>query len=334
MISTTEKGLTFFNPESQEIVAIAHDHPRYDAILAAVLLHNYAEATKLANISQAIEDFAYGVLEAKNGVVYHEGEAESPAVSRKIVEMLNAGSDSMPIINFIRKRKENPSRAAQEELLLFWAANDLLLHEDGDMIAYKFVDENYMSCHADEHGNKVDNHVGCKPSMPRNKVDDNRNNTCSYGYHFCALEYCLTQMDSQGGSHIMLVKVNPRDVVSIPVDYNNQKARCCAYEVISEVRRTHVREDLPAMPVYTNNDLRKQYWTIRYNNPMRRESYLEDIDTTVFPDLPVGPWTSEEQANDAFDGMLADWSRLHMNLWAYGPYIAGPFNSQAEALRN
>ena len=32
----------------------------------------------------------------------------------------------------------------------------------------------------------------------------------------------------------MLVKVDPADVVSIPVDYNNTKMRCCRYEVIGE----------------------------------------------------------------------------------------------------
>ena len=33
----------------------------------------------------------------------------------------------------------------------------------------------------------------------------------------------------------MVLKINPRDVVSIPNDYNNQKGRCCRYEVIDEV---------------------------------------------------------------------------------------------------
>jgi len=31
----------------------------------------------------------------------------------------------------------------------------------------------------------------------------------------------------------VLVKVNPKDVVSVPVDYNNTKMRVCRYEVIS-----------------------------------------------------------------------------------------------------
>ena len=32
----------------------------------------------------------------------------------------------------------------------------------------------------------------------------------------------------------MIVKTNPKDVVSIPADYNNTKCRTCKYEVIGE----------------------------------------------------------------------------------------------------
>jgi hypothetical protein len=32
----------------------------------------------------------------------------------------------------------------------------------------------------------------------------------------------------------MVVKINPADVVAIPADYNNAKARACKYEVVAE----------------------------------------------------------------------------------------------------
>jgi hypothetical protein len=67
--------------------------------------------------------------------------------------------------------------------------------------------------------------------MPRNKVDDNQNNTCSYGLHFCSEGY----LKHFGGARTVIVKINPRDVVSIPNDYNQTKGRTCRYEVIGEV---------------------------------------------------------------------------------------------------
>jgi len=67
--------------------------------------------------------------------------------------------------------------------------------------------------------------------MTRNEVNDDKNQTCSAGLHFCSQDY----LNHFGGSRIMILKINPRDVVSIPTDYKNSKGRCCRYEVIGEL---------------------------------------------------------------------------------------------------
>jgi hypothetical protein len=38
-----------------------------------------------------------------------------------------------------------------------------------------------------------------------------------------------------GGARTVIGKINPRDVVSIPSDYNATKGRACRYEVIGEI---------------------------------------------------------------------------------------------------
>jgi hypothetical protein len=63
--------------------------------------------------------------------------------------------------------------------------------------------------------------------MPRNKVDDNRNNGCGSGFHVGTLEYVKSH------HHIMICKIHPADVVSIPTDCSCQKLRCSAYQVVS-----------------------------------------------------------------------------------------------------
>ena len=68
-------------------------------------------------------------------------------------------------------------------------------------------------------------------SMPRQAVDDNPNNTCSHGLHVCSYEY----LKNFTGERLVVCKVNPRDVVSIPTDYNHTKMRVCRYEVIQEI---------------------------------------------------------------------------------------------------
>ena len=69
--------------------------------------------------------------------------------------------------------------------------------------------------------------------MDRNLVDDNPESHCSSGLHFCSESY----LQSFGGASnpVMILKINPADVVSIPTDYNGAKGRCMKYEVVAEV---------------------------------------------------------------------------------------------------
>ena len=101
----------------------------------------------------------------------------------------------------------------------------------------------------DIHSGTIRNAVGDKVSMERNDVDDNRNVTCSDGLHFAAYGYASTWAGRIDGVNrkLMLMKVHPRDVVSIPIDYNNQKGRCCYYEVVDEIT---TGEALPHQEVF------------------------------------------------------------------------------------
>ena len=123
----------------------------------------------------------------------------------------------------------NPSYRAVNELYGFLEKNSLPITPDGCFLAYKKVRNDYM----DIHSGTFNNSVGYICEMERNQVDDNQNNTCSSGLHFCSKEY-LNHFGS-GDSRTMIVKINPADVVSIPTDYNNSKGRTCRYTVIGEL---------------------------------------------------------------------------------------------------
>lgn len=80
----------------------------------------------------------------------------------------------------------------------------------------------------DNYTRTMDNSVGQVVSMPRNEVDNDRNTTCSNGLHFAAWNYASTY----SGDTLIMIKVNPSDVVAIPNDYNNMKGRAAKYEVL------------------------------------------------------------------------------------------------------
>jgi hypothetical protein len=71
--------------------------------------------------------------------------------------------------------------------------------------------------------------------MPRNKVDDDKLVGCSYGFHAGTLEYASNF--AGGNDRLVLVEIDPADVVSIPVDCEFQKLRTCRYKVVQEYDR-------------------------------------------------------------------------------------------------
>jgi hypothetical protein len=97
-------------------------------------------------------------------------------------------------------------------------------------LAYKKVREDYK----DIHSGTMDNSVGQIVEMERNQVDDDKDRTCSTGLHFCSKDY-LPYFGTGPGSRVVILKINPADVVSIPSDYNDSKGRACKYEVIGEM---------------------------------------------------------------------------------------------------
>jgi hypothetical protein len=129
--------------------------------------------------------------------------------------------------SFMENLMSNSSKRAVDELYGFLEKNNLPITPDGHFLAYKRVRDNYF----DVHSGTMDNSVGKIVEMERNEVDDNKDRTCSAGLHFCSHSY----LGHFGGDRVVIVKINPRDVVSIPSDYNDSKGRACRYEVIGEV---------------------------------------------------------------------------------------------------
>lgn len=248
--AVTNTGIVVFF-DGKSLPPVNTDHPSFEAIKLALKEKRYSDLPKLMDLPTAIAEYVAPLkddgFETVDGVIHLNGEPFSEGVSEKVLRMIKEGYESTPLVNFLRKVRENPSYTAQKELLLFWTANGGLIHEDGDMVAYKAVRNDYM----DAHSGTIRNQVGDLVTMPRHQVDDCRANTCSTGLHFATSHY-VAQMYT-GGNRNMLLKINPRDVVSIPHDYNNRKGRCCRYEVMAELENTQTT--LPPKEVYNDADI-------------------------------------------------------------------------------
>ena len=68
--------------------------------------------------------------------------------------------------------------------------------------------------------------------MTRNNVCDDHNQGCSVGFHAGSLQYASTF--GGGESILLIVEIDPADVVSVPSDCNCQKLRTCKYTVVAK----------------------------------------------------------------------------------------------------
>lgn len=204
-------------------------HPLFDKVCELVKSEAWDEIEKLLDIKKAIHEFSDGRVVVKGDKVHFDGSVLHNALTKRILSMIQEGFNVQPLVNFLMNLNKNPSKTAVNELYEFLECNDLPVTEDGHFLAYKKVTAEFKDIYTGE----IDNSVGARPSMKRNEVDDERHRTCSTGLHFCSYNY-LPHFGSNNPEHtqVVIVKINPKDVVSIPSDYNNAKGRCCEYEVI------------------------------------------------------------------------------------------------------
>jgi hypothetical protein len=206
------------------------DHINYRLIMDSLQSASEDELLELVDIQTAVATFSQGRVEVKNGRVLYDGEEIHGAISKRILEFMSKGLPFQPLVNFLDNLMENPSMQSQTELYDFLEHQYLPITEDGHFLAYKAVRNDYK----DKYAGTFDNRVGSICEMRRAKVDDNRGVGCSQGLHAGALNYVASYGSVDSGDKIVIVKINPKDVVSVPNDCNCEKLRTCRYEVVGE----------------------------------------------------------------------------------------------------
>lgn len=233
----TKKNITIFIGGKQHQIN-RESHPNAEAILTAFRERRYEDIEALVNVSKAVSDYLGGSdIKIVGGGVTYKGRPLHNVVTDRILQMMREGFDYEPMAVFLSNLMQNPSNVAVSELYLFLEHCSNPITSDGHFLAYKRIRNDWK----DIYTGTMDNSVGQVLEMSRNEVDDRRNNTCSAGLHFCSESYLQFYGSHDSSSdRVVIVKVNPRDVVSIPSDYNNAKGRACRYEVVGEVDRSNL----------------------------------------------------------------------------------------------
>jgi hypothetical protein len=216
-------------PANQPPIIIDETHINFVAVVNAIKERDFDNAVALASVKSYLNSISGGAVSVNDDGVTYQGNPLTGYLANKLHQFFQEGLPVEHYCKFVDNLMANPSMTSRKELYLFLEAADLPITEDGCFIAYKAVNASFR----DKHTGNFDNSPGTVLSMLRRNVDDNRDVTCSYGFHAAAYEYAKGFMSH--GDKLVAVKINPADVVSVPSDYKNQKLRCCKYEVLFEI---------------------------------------------------------------------------------------------------
>lgn len=204
------------------------DHTNYKMIMEALPTATEDELLNLLDVDKAVELYSNGDVKVEGNKVLYQGEEVHGSISKRILEFMKNGLPFEPLVKFLENVMKNPSMQSQRELYDFLQHENLPITEDGYFLAYKAVRSDFK----DKYRGVFDNSVGNVCEMQRAKVDDDRARGCSDGLHAGALSYVASYGSVEAGDKIVIVKINPADVVSVPTDCNCQKLRTCRYEVV------------------------------------------------------------------------------------------------------
>lgn len=220
--------------------AIGVDHPNYSQILNVFENQSWDELEALVDVPRAIQEFTAGNIVVDNfGEVTYNGEPLHNTITERITDFYTKGLPFQPLVLFLENIMKNPSFNSRDQLYSFLEHKGMPITEDGCFLAYKGVTHDLKDCHT----KTFDNSPGQVHEMDRHNVDDNPNNHCSSGFHVGAYNYA-----SSFGQRLLVVKVNPKDAVSVPSDHNCEKLRVCRYEVIRVIEKTTIMQE----SLYTN----------------------------------------------------------------------------------
>ena len=233
----TEESLTVVIDGKAE--TMSSDHPAWEQAKEALKAEEWNRLQKLFDVESAVQDYldAESAIEVKDGAVYHQGEAVHNLVVDKILDFMRSKMPYQPLVKFLGKLMDNPSHRAVDELYSFLEHKNMPITPQGNFLAYKGVKPDFT----DFYSGKFDNSVGQTLEMRRNGVCDNANQGCSAGFHAGSHEYAKGY--ASGGGHLMIVEIDPSDVVSVPYDCECQKLRTAKYKVVG------IMESIEAPPL-------------------------------------------------------------------------------------
>lgn len=224
-------------------LSIVQDNPNFTKVREALATypHDRESIQLLMDVKTAITSWAEGNVSIVGDEILYQGRAVHSHLTERMMKLFSEGFDITPWAKFMENLFQNPSNSAVNELYQWLEVSNMPITPDGHFLAYKKVDDDYTSFYKNRGVDTVLNALHTTVDMPRNEVDDDRDRTCSNGLHFCSYKYLPHYYSGKG--RVLVLKINPKDVVSIPKDYDNAKGRASSYYIMSEIAEQNIHPD-------------------------------------------------------------------------------------------
>lgn len=150
------------------------------------------------------------------------------------------GYSVAPLIEKVSQSLDINDVESMKDLFTFLTKNNLPITVEGNILAYKVLYESATGLLYDCYSKTIYQDIGDEVYMPRSFVTVDRSMHCSTGLHVCSIQYA--QWFMRGSCTLALVKVDPRDICSVPTD-TASKVRCCRYQILGLISD----DELPAV---------------------------------------------------------------------------------------
>lgn len=234
-----------------KLYSLEYGDPRFDqgrALLDGNDVLGFVELARSSMIRCALENTVKrgAVIEEGKKVYYdlnfHNDEKSNRievdgCLAEKVKRMIYYGFDLAPVELFMMRICQNADPQTCFDTFDFLSYKELPITERGTFLGYKGIRSNGYSVtgnvktrvlqgEVDATGHIL-NRVGDTIQIEREDVCANREEFCGPGLHVGSLDYARGW-----GARTVIVEVDPRDVVSVPLDCSCQKMRTCQYRVV------------------------------------------------------------------------------------------------------
>lgn len=220
---------------------IRGDDPSFSKAVTALKASNWDALYLAMNPGENfVVTYQKGNVQIVNGEVLYKKQPIHNTLTQRILASMETGTPCDFLFLFMDKLMLNPSEASRNECYDFLENQHIAITAEGNFIAYKGLRSDYYSIHAGrarvlngtvDASGRIFNGIGEEIEVCREDVDDDRRNECSNGLHAGTYEYA-DGFRSKPDGKLVLVEINPKDVVSVPKDYNCGKLRANAYKVL------------------------------------------------------------------------------------------------------